>query len=348
MAIISRVGSRPGHRRPSPQSARSRTPWRTAPSSFSYSASRRAQRSSACVGGITNGSRLCGARPRAGRPTTSRSSSTPTRRCRRRSTTARPTTGGPSWRSPTSLAASGPNSRVRHCLTLTGESPEEPMGVTLLADCRPAFGDNAVMRSVDLVSKLVADPERPWAEYNRGKAITQRQLARLLGTFGIISVNVNPPGLAQGKGYRRADSKEAWASYCPGQTPARGDSDISIRPSVQRPVESAQVDGFASVHEVDTDGSKNGKSSYSHAGLDGWTDKKLESGAPSDSAATETLSSDPGGDPGDIPECLRRHLCDHCGGAVGAMRNYEWPGRSDGVWLHAQCEAPWFDSEGCQ
>ena len=234
------------------------------------------------------------------------------------------------------------------CLTLTGESPEEPMGVTLLADCRPAFGDNAVMRSVDLVSKLVADPERPWAEYNRGRAITQRQVAKLLGTFGIISVNVNPIGLPQGKGYRRVDFEESWERYCPGQIGSRTDSDISIRPSVHKPLESGQVSDFASVHEASMDGSKNGKSSYSHAGLDGWTDKKLESGAPSDSAATETLSSDPGGDPGDIPECLRRHLCDHCGGAVGAMRNYEWPGRSDGVWLHAQCEAPWFDSEGCQ
>src|SRR5262249_20983222 len=65
------------------------------------------------------------------------------------------------------------------CLTLSGESPEEGMGVTLLADCRPAFGDNAVIRSVDLVTKLIGDPERPWAEYNRGKPITQRQLARL-------------------------------------------------------------------------------------------------------------------------------------------------------------------------
>src|SRR5262245_36241089 len=159
------------------------------------------------------------------------------------------------------------------CLTLSGESPEESLGVMLLADCRSAFGDNAVMRSIDLVARLGADPERPWSEYNRGKPITQRQVAKLLGTFGIISVNVNPPGLAQGKGYRRANFKEAWASDCPGQTPARADSDISIRPSVQRPVESEQVDGFASVHEVGADGSKNSKLSHRHAGLDAWTDR---------------------------------------------------------------------------
>jgi len=232
---------------------------------------------------------------------------------------------------------------ARHAsITLSGESPEETLGVMPLADCRPAFGENAVIRSHDLVTKLAADPERSWAEYNRGKAITQRQVAKLLGAFGIISVNVNPVGLPQGKGYRWADFEEAWERYCPGQIASRADSDISIRPSVHRPVESAQVDGFASVHEASVDGSKNGKLSHSHAGLDAWTDKKPESGACNGSATTET----PSGDPGDIPECLRRHLCDHCGGAVGAMRNYEWPGRPDGIWLHAQCEALWFDSEG--
>src|SRR5262249_20200474 len=57
---------------------------------------------------------------------------------------------------------------ARHAsITLSGESPEETLGVMLLADCRPAFGENAVIRSHDLVTKLAADPERSWAEYNR-------------------------------------------------------------------------------------------------------------------------------------------------------------------------------------
>src|SRR5262249_50299185 len=132
------------------------------------------------------------------------------------------------------------------CLTLSGESPEGAMGVMLLADCRLAFGEDDVIRSIDLVARLIADPERPWAEYNRGKPITQRQVAKLLGTFGIISVNVRPKVGPQGKGFRRIDFEEAWASYCPDQTSSRTDSDISIRPTVPRPLDSAQVDGFAS------------------------------------------------------------------------------------------------------
>jgi hypothetical protein len=35
------------------------------------------------------------------------------------------------------------------------------------------------------------------------------------------------------------------------------------------------------------------------------------------------------------------------GEVVGTTRNYDWPGRPDGVWLHSQCETPWFNSECC-
>jgi hypothetical protein len=219
----------------------------------------------------------------------------------------------------------------------------------LLADCRPAFGDDAVIRSADLVHKLTADPERPWAEYNRGDPITQRQLARILSAFGIISVNVRPEVGPQSKGYRRTDFEEAWEAYCPGQNLERTDSDAFKRPNVPRPVESAQVDGFASVPEAIWDGSKNGNLSNNHAGWDAGTDREPEIDARTNLTTTETPSDDPGGnpcsDPGPIPESLRRHRCDHCGGAVGTTRNYDWPDRPYGVWLHSQCEAPWFDLE---
>ena len=92
----------------------------------------------------------------------------------------------------------------------------------LLADVREAFSADTVMRSSDLVTKLTADPEGPWAEYNRGKPLTQRQLARMLGEFGIISDTVHPQGLPQGKGYKRVDLQPQWEAYCPvasGQSP---------------------------------------------------------------------------------------------------------------------------------
>ena len=63
------------------------------------------------------------------------------------------------------------------CL-LSGEGHDATsINVELLADIRLAFGETDVIRSVDLVAKLTADPERPWVEWKHGKALTQKQLA---------------------------------------------------------------------------------------------------------------------------------------------------------------------------
>jgi uncharacterized protein DUF3631 len=54
-------------------------------------------------------------------------------------------------------------------LALSGESKEdgEDVRVELLKDIREAFGDADLIRSADLVAKLTADPERPWADWKR-------------------------------------------------------------------------------------------------------------------------------------------------------------------------------------
>jgi Protein of unknown function (DUF3631) len=211
------------------------------------------------------------------------------------------------------------------------------MGVMLLADCRPAFGVNDVIRSVDLVTRLSADPERPWAEYNRGgKPITQRQVARLLGPFDIISVNVRPEVGPQGKGYRRVDFEEAWEAYCPGQIASRTDSEVLIRPTVLRLMESAQVSVFASVPDAHWDASKSGNLSNNHAGWDAETHRKSESGTQGDSTTTDY--------PRPIRESLPSHRCNHCGGQIGFMNPFDWPNYPDGVWLHPRCEEAWHDS----
>ena len=89
------------------------------------------------------------------------------------------------------------------------------VNVELLKDIRTAFGEDAAIRSADLVEKLIADPERPWAEWNRGRPLTQKQLGRLLKPFGICSETVHPPGLPHGRGYQRVRFEEAWEAYCP-------------------------------------------------------------------------------------------------------------------------------------
>ena len=180
----------------------------------------------------------------------------------------RPITGVPFWPSLTSPAASGQAGHGTQ-LASSGEGHDQAINVELLQDIRAAFGNEAEIRTTDLLVKLAADPERPWAEWSHGKPLTAKHLGRLLKPFSIISSNVNPPGLAQGKGYRRADLEEAWEAYCPSpplvKTPLASELEDFSRPSVHQPVESAQVGDFASVHKGTADGSKNANLSYCHA-----------------------------------------------------------------------------------
>jgi Protein of unknown function (DUF3631) len=160
-------------------------------------------------------------------------------------------------------------------LALSGESKEdgEDVRVELLKDIRGAFGDADLIRSADLVVKLTADPERPWADWKRGRPLTQKQLGGLLRPFGICSVLVGSLG-AQTRGYRRWQFEEPWAAYCPGQNVSSPGLAISKCQSVDMPMKSKQVDDFRSVNEGSIDRSKNDNLSYSHAGFDGLTDRK--------------------------------------------------------------------------
>ena len=121
-----------------------------------------------------------------------------------------------------------PNRARDAACILSGEGHESTsIGVELLADTRLAFGEEDVIRSVDLVAKLTADPERPWADWKHGKPLSQKQLAGLLKPFKIISTSVHPPVGAHGKGYRRSDFAEAWEAYLPGHPPLAAHSEPS-------------------------------------------------------------------------------------------------------------------------
>jgi putative DNA primase/helicase len=169
-----------------------------------------------------------------------------------------------------------PEDARRAACTLSGEEGDGAVNVELLRDIRAVFGDDDAVRSADLVAKLIADPERPWAEWKHGRPLTQKQLGGLLRPFGIVSETVSIPGFNDAKGYRRTHFEEVWAVYCPGQNAVQADFPLSKRRSVGMPMKSAQVRDFRSVAEPPGDGSKNGKLSYSHAGFDASTDRKAQ------------------------------------------------------------------------
>ncbi|MDO5698734.1 MAG: DUF3631 domain-containing protein [Dermatophilus congolensis] len=92
----------------------------------------------------------------------------------------------------------------------------------LLIDARTAFGDADVLPTAQLLARLCADDEAPWATYGP-TGLTPRRLGMLLAEFGITSANVRLP-TGQCKAFKRADFLDAWARYCP--EPAQDALDI--------------------------------------------------------------------------------------------------------------------------
>jgi len=232
---------------------------------------------------------------------------------------------------------SWPEDARRAACLLSGEEQDGAVNVELLRDIRAAFGDAEEIRSADLIEKLVADKERPWAEWKHGRPLTQKQLAGLLKPFHIISGTVHPPGLPDGKGYRRADFEAPWNAYCPGQNTVGqevGASEASNRPNAD---EMGKSRDSRSVRGSVSDGSKNGNLFCSHACLDVWTDGKTQNGTEGHS---DREIAPPDRDDGlDLLPSFRR--CLHCNGN-GEVNAVALPDRT--VWLHRRCEAAWLKS----
>jgi hypothetical protein len=107
-----------------------------------------------------------------------------------------------------------PERAAKACTSLANVDQEQSIGVGLLADIRTAFGDNELMRSVDLVDKLIADDEAPWGDWN-GKPIDARWLARRLKRYGIKPGSHKFPGDVTLRGYLRSAFEDAWSRYLP-------------------------------------------------------------------------------------------------------------------------------------
>jgi Protein of unknown function (DUF3631) len=96
-----------------------------------------------------------------------------------------------------------------------GEAANEERSVELLADIKVIFeaDGGGELTTKALVAALCTDVERPWATWNKGKPISDRQIAKLLKLFSIMSEDVYPPGERHAKGYKRARFLEAFERY---------------------------------------------------------------------------------------------------------------------------------------
>jgi len=103
---------------------------------------------------------------------------------------------------------------------LEGDAPS--VGVELLADVKAASESRNApkMFSADLLEQLVADDEAPWATWNRGKAMSARQLSARLADFGIKSKDIRL-GSINKKGYDKSDFRDAFDRYLSADTPSQ-------------------------------------------------------------------------------------------------------------------------------
>ena len=99
-------------------------------------------------------------------------------------------------------------------LKLSVSESKVSTGNELLADIQEVLAANYVTKisTVDLISRLSQDDEKPWATYNYGKSISPRQLSKLLSGYGIKSKTVrfvhNTP-----KGFETSQFQDAFDRY---------------------------------------------------------------------------------------------------------------------------------------
>lgn len=107
------------------------------------------------------------------------------------------------------------------------------LGVQLLSDIRRCFGDQDRLPSIELIDKLLADEEAPWADL-KGKKLDQRRLAKMLAPYGIKPVGVRMPSGGTPRGYRRDHFHDAWQRYLPAvQETATSDTTATMPDDTQ-------------------------------------------------------------------------------------------------------------------
>jgi putative DNA primase/helicase len=207
-------------------------------------------------------------------------------------------------------------------------------GAELLRDIKAMFEASTLehLTSKAIIERLTADPEKRWAEWSRGRPITEKGVAGLLREYRIVSKAVGPKE-QRAKGYHRADFADAWERYLtPGEETPPSDPD-NLPFTRSPPCNDYGKAEKSAVHRDPGEREKIARFSCDINPVNGWTGEKPEI-APS----PEFFSDLAPADPGDIPPSCRR--CFHCGkgGAVNIVILPDGRQRQ----LHRECEAAWF------
>ena len=100
--------------------------------------------------------------------------------------------------------------------TLSAGARRLSTDLELLDDVRELVGridDEARIPTLELLAKLVSDPERAWATAHRGRKLTAKGLADRLDRFGLKPIMMRLPGGSGARGYRGENLIAAFARY---------------------------------------------------------------------------------------------------------------------------------------
>jgi putative DNA primase/helicase len=107
-------------------------------------------------------------------------------------------------------------------VTLSVDREGDTAGIVLLRDLHKLFATGGAdrLRSDEIARDLGAMEDRPWPEWKSGKPITPRQVAKLLGPFGIAPTTIRTMA-GTAKGYLASQFEDAFRRYLP---------DLSVTP----------------------------------------------------------------------------------------------------------------------
>jgi hypothetical protein len=106
--------------------------------------------------------------------------------------------------------------KAARMIEAVADSFDASIGVQLLQAIKAAFDARGVDRltSAGLIQDLTGDPTAPWATYNKGKPVSERQVAKLLAPYGIRPKVVRLPDGSTPRGYRVEWFTEAFDRFC--------------------------------------------------------------------------------------------------------------------------------------
>lgn len=116
---------------------------------------------------------------------------------------------------------SWPKRARKAALSLAGAAEDTDIVVELLRDLSmvlPPPPNNVLIPTKDILAKLTAFDDRPWASWRHNKPMTGRALARLLGPLGI-----HPCSDGSLRGYRADGFADAISRYLPSEASKRHD-----------------------------------------------------------------------------------------------------------------------------